>query len=367
MGNGQQATAPAFDPNAAYSPAQTSTAPAFDPSGSYQPANPPAFGNAGNAQKPMVTPLPGESFQDTIGRAISMAKGITPQQIQSSVAEGKKQVPTVLGTAAMAGPALLTAGAIAPAAASEAVGGGIPGAMAGGAVGGAGTSLLTQPTQGQNPFSGQGLKEAGESAVVGGLMGGVMGAGGKVAGKVLAPFTDAEGNLRVPSFSNAGKGFQEVNSVVADHPIEMTDELSKSAFQVKQFAQNGATMPSPVNKFLERITNPDLPPLTYEDARQFYSNINKLTAADKMSTNPQMKMYVSQLASDLGDSIEATAERGGKQQVFVNAMREWHNASQIDEAKEAIREHAVEALIKGVAGSGAAYGAAKIAKNVWQP
>ena len=89
----------------------------------------------------------------------------------------------MLGTAAMAGPALLTAGAIAPAAASEAVGGGIPGAMAGGAVGGAGTSLLTQPTQGQNPFSGQGLKEAGESAVVGGLMGGVMGAGGKVAGR----------------------------------------------------------------------------------------------------------------------------------------------------------------------------------------
>ena len=42
MGNGQQATAPAFDPNAAYSPAQTSTAPAFDPNGSYQPANPPA-------------------------------------------------------------------------------------------------------------------------------------------------------------------------------------------------------------------------------------------------------------------------------------------------------------------------------------
>ena len=60
----------------------------------------------------------------------------------------------------------------------------------------------------------------------------------------------------------------------------MTDELSKSAFQVKQLAQNGATMPP--NKFLERITNPHLPPLTYEDARQFYSNINKLPL-DKMS------------------------------------------------------------------------------------
>jgi hypothetical protein len=323
------------------------------------------FGNAGNAQKPMVTPLPGESFEDTIKRAIAMGKTVTPEQIKSSTQGAIKQIPTVLGAAAAAGPALLTAGAIAPAAASEAAGGGILGAAAGGATAGAGTSILTQPTQGQNPFSIEGLKGVGESALAGGLTGGLLGGAGKLAGKVLAPFTDLEGNLRIPSFSNAGKGFQEVSSVVAKHPVEMTDALSKSAFQVSQFARNGSQMPSPVSKFLERITDPDLPPLTYDDARQFYTNINKLTAADKMTTNPQMKMYISQLAHDLGDSIEATAARGGQQQTFVNSMKEWHDASRVDDAKEAIREHAVEALIKGAAGGAGAYGAAKIAKNVW--
>ena len=84
---------------------------------------------------PLVTPLPGEDFADTMKRGVAMGGSVTPQQFQTATSEATRQVPTVLGAAALSGPALLRAGAILPGAyASEAVGGGMLGDVAGGAM-----------------------------------------------------------------------------------------------------------------------------------------------------------------------------------------------------------------------------------------
>lgn len=136
--------------------------------------------NAGTEQHPLVTPLPGESFADTMARAERLGRQTTPEQIAASTAEAKRKAPLVLAAAPLAGPTLLTAGAIAPEAASAAVGGGIPGAVAGGATGAVGLKLLEQAATGKNPISSAGATDLGETAITGAAAGALFGAGSKL-------------------------------------------------------------------------------------------------------------------------------------------------------------------------------------------
>ena len=133
-----------------------------------------------NPKVPLVTPLPGESFEDTMARAVQQGKATTPQDISQSMQGAGKKAAITLAAAPLAGPALATAGAIAPEAASTAVGGGIPGAMAAGATAGAGGELLKQSVTGENPISGQGAIDLGKAGAVGAATGLLFFAGGKL-------------------------------------------------------------------------------------------------------------------------------------------------------------------------------------------
>src|SRR5579864_3248064 len=63
----------------------------------------------------VVTPLEGESFQDTMKRAAKAGKTVTPQVIQSQAKKGLREAPGVLAAA----PAMGAAGAAALAAGGE--------------------------------------------------------------------------------------------------------------------------------------------------------------------------------------------------------------------------------------------------------
>lgn len=145
--------------------------------------------DAAAQSKPQAWPLTqqaGESYDDFMQRAITRAKQLTPQEMSQAEANVRdpKKIGTVLGAAALAGPALLTSGAIAPEAASTAVGGGIPGAIAGGATGGGLGTATVEPFMGVNPLSREGATEIGKQTLYGGLTGGLLEAGGRLVGNV---------------------------------------------------------------------------------------------------------------------------------------------------------------------------------------
>lgn len=137
-----------------------------------------------NPNVPLVTPLEGESFEDTMKRAVNMGKKTTPEQIAESQKGQGAKAATVLATAPLLAPATLTAGAIAPEAASTAVGGGLPGAIAAGATGGAAGTALAEPFTGTSPLSKEGATEIGKQTLYGAAAGGLIGAGGKLIGTV---------------------------------------------------------------------------------------------------------------------------------------------------------------------------------------
>src|ERR1700679_1290271 len=98
MGDGPSTTQIDFSKYATAAPPQID----FD---KYVSAPPTGFNASAGENHPLVTPLPGEDFAATLARAANAGKTVTPQQIAASTAEAKKDVPTVLGTAALAGPA----------------------------------------------------------------------------------------------------------------------------------------------------------------------------------------------------------------------------------------------------------------------
>ena len=207
------------------------------------PAGPPT-GNAGTAEHPLVTPLPGEEL-----RRHDEARGCNGPQGNSAADSdcdktATKQVPTVLGAAALSGPALLGAGAILPAYAAEAVGGGLLGDVVGGATGGAALNMLTQPTQGQNPFSVKGLEQAGEAGAIGGIAGGTFSLAGSLMRNVVGsmrgvPITQL--NLTPPA--------AQMQPALANTPREILDYAGAKGIDLTP----GQAINTPLAKTIEAV------------------------------------------------------------------------------------------------------------------
>lgn len=192
-----------------------------------------------------------------------------------------------------------------------------------------------------------GLAEAtGGGALTAGAFAG--GAGNTATGRLVN---------QLPSRARAGANFNAVRDVVGEHPVLMTDKLSNSVSDLKDLIDTGASTPQVINKFVTRIADTDQPPLTYNEARNFYSNASKLSASEKMASNPQMKRAIGQFTSNLNSAISDTAEAGGKLQQFQDAMQEYAKASKWNErsaaVQEYLKEHAIKTAITGL-GLGAA-------------
>jgi hypothetical protein len=207
----------------------------------------PPTGNAGTATHPLITPLPGEDFADTMKRAIAMGRNVTPQQIKTATQDGIRQIPLVLGAAAVSGPALMGLGATLPAHVAEAAGGGLLGDVLGGATGAAGLNMLQQPLQGQNPFSVSGLEQTGEAAAIGGITGGAFNIGGSLLRSVVGPFRG------VPvSKLNLLPSAAETQPALANTPKEILDYAAGKGIDLTPGQATGAPLAKTVQAVGER-------------------------------------------------------------------------------------------------------------------
>lgn len=190
-------------------------------------------GYSPDAKKPPqafpLTQQDGEPYDAFMARVVQRGKQLTPQEMQQAEAAARdpKKIATVLGSAALAGPALLTAGAIAPEAASAAAGGGIAGGVAAGATGGAGAELLRQAVTGENPISKEGAIDFAKATGTGAVGGGLLATGGKLlsygAGKASELWDVATGYRK--ALDAAQQAIQEAK---ASYPSGAEGEWAKT-------------------------------------------------------------------------------------------------------------------------------------------
>jgi hypothetical protein len=168
----------------------------------------------------------------------------------------------------------------------------------------------------------------------------------------LKPATEAV----LPSTERAGQAFSEVEAAAGDHPVNI-NPAGQQALKIQELAQSGGSMPKVVKDFLKRVTDPEEGPLTYSEARKFYSNATRISADEANRLTPVMKRQLSIFTQTLGSSIADTAGAAGKMEQYRGAMGEYRNASRLRSAKEAMVDYFVKPAIKAIPyGAGAAAG-----------
>lgn len=317
-----------------------------------------------------ITPKEGESFADTMKRAVDYGRTVTPEEMSSSFHEGVKKIPTVLGAALIAGPAILTAGAVGPEAASTAAGGGIAGSAAGGATG-AGLQSVIEKTlhaaSGENIFNAQTAKDIGESTAYGGAFGAGMGLLEKVAGSVVNSKlsrgminSSVGATARDVTYGNPAKGIldNQITSPVTGDLEAYKDALRSGAptdqaltaagGRVAQVSQKINILAPQIDQALsqsaKQIPIVDVIHKPIDDAVDDIVANRSMTAAEKTGAVAQLRALQNSLSQGLGENITPLQANQIKQAIG-NRINWAGNVAVTDEVKPAYR--AVYGSLKG--------------------
>lgn len=160
---------------------------------------------------------------------------------------------------------------------------------------------------------------------------------------------------KIPSISRAAAGFADVAGTVGTHTIDVS-KVGNVALETKQLAEAGGRMPKVINDFLRRVTDPDKAAITYNEARNFYTNATKLSADEFSRLNPVMRRQAAQFVQELGNALSETAARGNKAEVLKGAISEYSNAMKMRTAAKTIG--------KGILTGAGAYGGYEVLKNL---
>jgi hypothetical protein len=116
------------------------------------------------------------------------------------------------------------------------------------------------------------------------------------------------------------------------------------ALRINELAERGGSMPMAVRKFLNRVTDPNKPGMVYEEARDFASNISRLSANEFQRLTPVVAKEVATLRVALNKAVAEAASKAGKGEEYAQAMNEYARAMKLKNAVDA----AVDGAKRGI-------------------
>jgi hypothetical protein len=99
-----------------------------------------------------------------------------------------------------------------------------------------------------------------------------------------------------------------------------------------------------VRKILNRMTDPNKPALNSQEARDFASNISRLSANEYGRLTPAVAREVAGLRVALNEAVAKAAQQAGKGAEYASAMKEYAQAMKIKGAIDAVAEGAKKGL-----------------------
>lgn len=212
-----------------------------------------------------------------------------------------------------------------------------------------------------------GLSGAAQSKLEGGsdkeaLISGGIGAALPVAGSLLSKVTSHPAFVNlvhqvIPSLmkEDAGALFASIGSDANKVPVSL-DNSSDAALKLMDWQKKTQLGPT-LNKFLNRITNPKLGPLTYEEGRDFYSLLGNMSADEKLKMAAPIKYQLQTLVSGLKQDIGASAETVGRGADYYKAMGDYAKAARLQEFYEEAKKIGANTLKYAIPTGLAGYGA----------
>jgi hypothetical protein len=146
----------------------------------------------------------------------------------------------------------------------------------------------------------------------------------------------------IPRTARAAEKFKSVMAAAKNVPVDVA-ETGDVSLRIMQLAERGGSMPLAVRKLLNRVTDPDKAPMVYEEARDFASNISRLSADEFGRLTPAVAREVANLRVALNKANAQAAKQVGKMEEYASAMNEYARAMRLRKAVEA----AVEGAKKG--------------------
>jgi hypothetical protein len=104
-------------------------------------------------------------------------------------------------------------------------------------------------------------------------------------------------------------------------------------------------MPQVANKLLRRVTDPEQGPLTYGEARDFASNLSRLSSGEVQKLTPVMQRQVGQLSHAFNEDVGNAASSVGRGEDYTQAMNDYRHASQLANVGKNLKKLAIPAAM----------------------
>jgi hypothetical protein len=151
--------------------------------------------------------------------------------------------------------------------------------------------------------------------------------------------------------AKASGAFNSVAAAADKAPIDIT-EPGMQALKIDALSSRGGTQPKIIRDFIKRVTDPEKGPLTYDEARDFYSNATRLSGNEYSKLTDRMKMEMGQFTKVLGEAVQDAATRVGKGADYNFAMKQWKRASSLSDTYDTLKSMAAEGAKKVAIGAG---------------
>lgn len=157
----------------------------------------------------------------------------------------------------------------------------------------------------------------------------------------------------IPRAGRAATKFARVANVANKVPVNV-EGPGQVALRIQQLADRGGTAPRMVSKFLQRTTDPNQAAMTFDEGRDFYSNISRLSADEYGRLTGPIKREVGNLKAALDGSLREAAGSVGKGAEYGSAMKEYARAAKLRQLKESLVDGLKRAALPA-GGVGTAY------------
>ncbi len=158
----------------------------------------------------------------------------------------------------------------------------------------------------------------------------------------------------IPTVEKTGALFQRIAAKANKVPIDVTGP-GNAALELKTAEERGGPAVAVINKFIKRVTDPTKGPITYEEARDFYSNATSLSAKEAMAAKPNTARLLGEFRKALDQSLTQAADHVGMGDDYTQAMTDYHKAARIRATIETAKKMAIKAGVAGATGA-AGYG-----------
>ncbi len=130
-----------------------------------------------------------------------------------------------------------------------------------------------------------------------------------------------------------------------------TEKVGQAGLRAIDLQATGGRMPRVVSQFMQRVTKPGAPDLTFEEARDFYSNLSRQSANEFNSMNPVMQRQVGMMKQALHEALVESADTAGAGSQYAKGISEYARSARAAEAGKKIAKYGIGAAGLGAAGT----------------